>query len=96
MEVARNLGPEAGMCVMLAHHCYLRPSELARLTWDQVVFAPAGFGLPRDTCTVLLHPRELGRASKTREFDESLVVDLKWLARTLRRMKRQASPSALL
>ena len=72
--------------VMLAHHLYLRPSELGRLTWSMVVFPPPK-SLDSKFPTVTLHPLEGGVASKTREYDESMMIDWVWLGEVLRKEK---------
>ena len=66
--------------VLLAHHCYLRPNELFGLTWQ---FVAPGFSRHAARAVLTLHPREGSRALKTGEFDETVVVDLDWLASIL-------------
>ena len=77
----------------MAHHAYLRPGELDRLTWDQV---HPGQRRPRPLSfpSITLHPAERGQQSKTREFDESLVIDWEWLATALLRMRARSKPQA--
>ena len=74
--------------LMLAHHCYLRPGEIFSLTWRRIVAAS-----PRsdDRAVLTLHPSEGSKASKTGEYDETVIIDLKWLSRLLCRMRREVS-----
>ena len=79
-----SLLPAAAL--ILAHHCYLRPGELRNLTWRYIVPARR-LGPPQAVIT--LHPAEMSRASKTGEYDETVVVDLVWLAELLLRERAQ-------
>ena len=87
---ARGLPPDAAMGLMLAHHCYLRPGELSRVLWKMIV---PGSGTHRHKAVVVLHPAEARKPSKTGEFDETVVIDLPWLATLIlkRRLLRNAN-----
>ena len=44
-----------------------------------------------DRAVLTLHPSEGSKASKTGEYDETVIIDLKWLSRLLCRMRREVS-----
>ena len=71
-ERGRNLG----LCVLVAHHLYLRPGELARITWDWIVPAASHSRERGRQCSIVLHPSEELVPSKVGVFDETLLVDL--------------------
>ena len=87
---------EAGCWAMAAwalatFHCYLRPSELRRVTRDMVV-APT-LGTRISAWAIVLHPSEEQVSSKTREFDETVVFDqpaFQFLDDVLAFLKREA------
>ena len=67
---------EFAVMLMLQFVCYLRPSELTGLIAGQLV-RPRSSSQPWG---ILLAPQELGRTSKTKQFDESVLVDWKNIA----------------
>ena len=86
---------QTGLAVLLAHHAYLRPAELARITWSDI--SPPPSHSSKEAVVVLtLHPLEKGISSKGREFDECVDIDLAWLARLLEKLKARRPPSELL
>ena len=70
---AAGLDCMPAVCVLLMHHCYLRPCEMVSLRWRYLVPAMVK-GRMRVVAT--LHPLEQLKASKTGEFDETVVIDL--------------------
>ena len=77
--------PDAAVALMIALHCYLRPREMSRMLWSHIVGSRgAGPGL----AALLLHPSEEIVTSKTGENDETIIIDLPWLAILLERLKR--------
>ena len=60
--------------VVLTFHAYLRPSECLRIRARDII--PPMRGRQHRHWSILLHPAEQQRASKTNEFDESLRIDL--------------------
>jgi len=67
--------PWMGVFCMLSVSTYLRPSSLLGMEPGFLV-RPA---LPSGSWSILAHPEELGRPSKTGEFDLSMRVDSKWI-----------------
>ena len=86
---------QQGVAVLVAHHCYLRPGELSRTTW-QMVHPPVSASGPGATVTIVLHPFELGVSSKVGEFDETIKVDWPPLAAALLRLRRIRPPDECL
>ena len=72
--------------LILAHHCCLRPGELRSLTWRYIVPVRR---LAPPHALITLHPAETTRASKTGEYNETVVVDLAWVAEVLLRERAQ-------
>ena len=62
--------------MLLMFALYLRPSEALRLRRKDIVPPVRGGPVGYRLWTVVLHPLELGKQSKTKEFDESLMLDL--------------------
>ena len=93
--ILRSRGEPINMALALlvAHHCYLRPAELCRLTWAHVSL---GAGQARERAALTLRPFEQCRASKTGEFDETVIVDLAFLVAAMRRLKACRPPHELL
>eukprot|EP00959_Pyramimonas_sp_CCMP1952_P311109 6510480-Pyramimonas_sp.AAC.1 len=60
--------------VVIAFHCYLRPSELGRVTPEMIVAPTPGTHI--SSWAIVLRPSEEEVSSKTREFDETVVFDL--------------------
>ncbi|CAK0864325.1 unnamed protein product, partial [Prorocentrum cordatum] len=79
--------------VVITFHCYLRPSELGRVT-PEMIFAPTP-GTHISSWFIVLRPSEEEVSSKTREFDETVVFDLaefSFLHSVLAFLKRSAPP----
>ena len=75
------------LSVITAHHCYLRPGESAGVLLSRIF--PSGAGASTgQLASILLHPVENRKSSKTREFDESIIVDWPWLAQRLLQLRR--------
>ena len=70
--------PLLALLVLLSADAYLRPGEALSLTPSHVVesFPDAGAAY-RHVC-LLMHPFSLGVASKTGQFDESVVFGSVW------------------
>ncbi|OLP86116.1 Gag-Pro-Pol polyprotein [Symbiodinium microadriaticum] len=64
---------EIGLYLLLAFVAYLRPGEVSRLRVCDLV-APVG---TVKTWSLVLHPFEIGVPSKTAEFDETILFDIK-------------------
>ena len=82
---------EAAACTMLSMVFYMRPGEWGRVLVRHAVPPRAAGSLALRHWALLLHPHEgeEAKASKTAEFDESLVLDLdcdQWLAGVLNRL----------
>ena len=94
------LGGEAGrtlgLCVLLAHHLYLRPGELARIQWEWIVPAAAGSPECGRQCSIVLHPSEELVSSKVGLFDETLLVDLPQLTLLVEEFRRRHHSGLLL
>ena len=58
----------------ITFHCYLRPSELGRVTREMII--PPTPGTQVTNWAIVLHPSEEEVSSKTREYDETGVLDL--------------------
>ena len=91
---------EAALLVITMAECYFRPAEVHRLRVRDVVGATPSAGPEHQFAALVLHPLEEGNASKTNEFDESLLLDLprqKDIGPALLRLgRRRATPEALL
>ena len=70
----------------LGAHACLRPRELARISWEWVT--SDGNGNP-NRAAVVLHPVEQSKASKTREHEETVMMDNAALVRALLRLRAQ-------
>jgi len=66
---------EESLVVMLIFFTYFRPGEPYRLRVCDLVPPVPGAGLAHCRWALTLHAFELGRASKTQEFDESVLLD---------------------
>lgn len=80
---------------------YLRPSQLCRIKVSDVVFPVARLRKGHQKLVVALHPFEGGEPSKTKEFDETMMLDLnhhQFLVPLLQRMvlDRHLNPQDLL
>ena len=82
---------DVALMLILAHHAYLRPGELRRVKWK---YLTGGLGRQSARMALTLHPTELAKASKTGEFDETVILDLDWLVVALRKMQRCRDPEA--
>ena len=65
---------EEAVAALLGFHCYLRPFELEGLQAQQLVAARGHAHGPLRVGLVLA-PQELGRASKTGQWEEAVVID---------------------
>ena len=80
---------------LLAADAYLRPGELAMLTPDNVVRPRPALGPMFQHAALLLFPFAEGIASKTHQFDDSVVLDSvgrEWLTAGLRLLVAQRAP----
>ena len=84
---------ESGLVILLCFALYLRPSEAHRVKCKHVVPPSGGFSGTRHA-TVILNPYEDGRASKTHEYDESLLLDCSLLPSLGRRLLKLAAARA--
>ena len=66
---------EAAIVTLLCFYTYFRPSEPFKLWGKHVVPPIAGAGAGHQHWALTLHPFELHGASKTQEFDESILLD---------------------
>ena len=80
--------------MLLCLALYLRPGEAHRITCKHVVPPQSGVSGTRHV-TVVLKPYEDGRASKTREYDESLPLD-NGLVQYARRREKAGGAETLL
>ena len=80
-------GRNVGLCVIVAHHLYLRPGELARIQWEWIVPAALGSRERGRQCSIVLHPSEEQVPSKVGLFDETLLVDLEPAVLELQRFR---------
>eukprot|EP00959_Pyramimonas_sp_CCMP1952_P038146 798153-Pyramimonas_sp.AAC.1 len=60
--------------VVIAFHCYLRPSELGRVAPEMIVAPSQGTRIA--SWALVRRPSEEEESSKTRGFDVAVVVDL--------------------
>ncbi|CAK0883778.1 unnamed protein product, partial [Prorocentrum cordatum] len=82
---------EAAACAVLSMVFYMRPGEWGRVLVRHAIPPRAAGSLALRHWALLLHPHEGedAKASKTAEFDESLVLDLdcdQWLSGVLHRL----------
>ena len=77
------------MIVLLCFALYLRPGEPHRIRTKHVI-APSNTTSGARFVTIVLNPYEDGRASKTQEYDESLLIDNELLPELGRRILRHA------
>jgi len=68
---------EAAVVTWLLVETYCRPSEPFLLRARDVAPPAAGARAPHDRMALVLHPLEMELPSKTQEFDESLLLDLR-------------------
>ena len=68
----------------LGAHAFLRPKELARISWEWMT--SDGNGNPDRTATVL-QPVEESRAAKSKEHDETVIIDMAAPVRALLRLR---------
>ena len=88
LAILRGVPLEVATMTYLCHHCYLRPSELRRLTWGYLVPDQR-----RPVMVLTLHPAELQASSKSGEYDETVVVDERWLVDLLTMLKQRHRPT---
>ena len=78
---------------------YLRPSEALQLQVCQLLKPLRGMHRSHRRWTLIMHPMELNRPSKTNQFDDSRLLDLQdhqFLEASLDRAVRWRSPEAAL
>ena len=68
------------------HDAYLRPQEVARISWEWVTSDGNGNA---DRAAIVLRPVEESRASKTGEYDECVTIDREDLVRALLRPRAE-------
>lgn len=81
---ANGLPLDMALAVWLGVHAYLRPGEIARLQWQWLVL---GVGQELGRASMVLHPVEESRSSKTGEFDETVIIDDLGMVSVLRALK---------
>ena len=91
-RLGRPLDPARAL--WLAHVAYLRPGELYRSKWRHLTPAPGRVKPAGDFTAMLLHPEEEMIASKTGEFNETVVIDQPAFAATLRQCKANRDSDA--
>ena len=88
--------PLMGVAIILMFGCYLRPSEALLLRASQLLPPEAAVGGWAGTCWgVVLCAAEYGRASKTNEFDDSVVLEMpeaRCIEGALHHLKERRSP----
>jgi hypothetical protein len=80
--------------ILVCMECYLRPSEVLRLRKKDLV-EPSGF----TSCWgLVVYAEEIGIASKTQEFDDSLLLDSEWIQslRPVLAVMKEGNPEASL
>ena len=82
---ANGLPLDMALAVWVGVHCYLRPGEIARLQWKWLVL---GVGTELGQASVVLHPVEESRSSKTGEYDETVIIDDAGIVNAIRAMKK--------
>ena len=73
---AREKQAEIGLLLLLSFFLYLRPSEPYRIRVSDIISPVASGGRAFQHHAVLLHPLEEGVPSKTKQWDEMLLLDL--------------------
>ena len=91
LERNRGRDVDAAIAAWTGAHAYLRPGELARLLFRWISM---GSGSVQHHAALLLHPAEGSRASKTGEYDETVVVDDPVIVAALGRLKKIRPPNA--
>jgi hypothetical protein len=87
----------AARAVSLAMMAYLRPGEVVSLRWRQLVPPEPIAG--NDCASLLMHPFEAGKSSKTGSYDDTVPLDLpeqQHLATALLALKKTRSPDDLM
>jgi len=77
---------EEALYLQVNFSCYLRPSESHRLCLADVVPPVKGAGREGDHVSLILAPFERGIWTKTRQFDEAIILDdvrCQWLGQAL-------------
>jgi integrase len=92
---------QLALALLVGFIMYLRPSQLCRIKVSDVVFPVARLRKGHQKLVVALHPFEGGEPSKTKEFDETMMLDLnhhQFLVPLLQRMvlDRHLNPQDLL
>ena len=74
-QLCRRGEHQTAVLILVCVECYLRPSEGLRLRKKDLV-EPSGF----TSCWgLVVCAEEIGIASKTQEFDDSLLLDSEWI-----------------
>lgn len=90
---------ELALLTMLAMDAYLRPGEAVGLRVRSLIPSAPHLGYPYSITALLLAPRVDGVPTKTREFDESILLDSphrRWMNGLLEKLAKGKPPDALL
>ena len=93
IEMHRRGAKDMAMATILAVDTYLRPGELSRLASKSVILPRPSLGPDYHHASLLVHPWSHGRASKTGQFDESILLDSPsrpWLSKAVVQLKSKA------
>jgi hypothetical protein len=97
--MARAGRRDLGLLTLLAMDAYLRPGEAVGLRVRSLIPAAPHLGYPYNITALLLAPRVGGVPTKTRDFDESVLLDSphrRWMNGELERLAARKPPEALL
>ena len=88
---AQGLAFDLPLSIWIGVHCYLRPGEICRMRWQYLV---PGLGADACRASLVLHPAELSRSSKTGEFDEAVIIDDEGIVEAIRyaKLRRRHGP----
>ena len=89
---------DIALCCQLSYSCLLRPSEAMNLCMSDVTMMPHPLSLEGSKATLTLAPFERGIWTKTKSFDESVVVQdsrTPWLPEVLARCHAMRSRALL-
>ena len=87
------------LAVLVATDAYIRPGELLALRVESVIPPRPSLGCHFAHVSLLLCPSDEGIASKTHQFDDSVVLDSchrVWLSRAVLEFARRRPPGSLL
>ena len=98
--LARNVGLQFCLAMILAYQCYLRPSEVATLRVRSLVPPSANHPEgPRSHYSIVIREEVDLEPTKTRTYDDSVLLDrpdLKWMNRLWGQLRRHRRPDDLL